>query len=316
MKVRSFLKYVEIQTKLASVITFAIGTLISIYRYQRFNFVNFFLMFLSLLSFDMATTAINNYMDYIRARKKSGYGYEIHNAIVRDNISKKTAAAVIITLLAVAVVSGLMLFLNTNLVVLALGIISFGIGVMYSAGPVPISRTPFGEIFSGLFMGFLIPFLSVYIHDLDQSIVVIAMDYPVFTIGADIEEVLSIFLCSVPAVLGIANIMLANNICDMEDDLENKRYTLPLYIGKSNALALFKILYIISYAAVVPAIILQILPLTALIFFVTIIPIRKNTQQFIRKQSKGETFQLAVKNFAIMNASLIIALLSGIALRL
>ena len=40
---------------------------------------------------------------------------------------------------------------------------------------------------------------------------------------------------------GIANIMLANNICDVEEDIINNRFTLPYYLGKKNAFNLFKI---------------------------------------------------------------------------
>ena len=63
MKV-SFLKLVEIQTKVASMIPFILGTVYSLYRFGKFNGMNFLLMFISLLTVDMATTAVNNYMDY------------------------------------------------------------------------------------------------------------------------------------------------------------------------------------------------------------------------------------------------------------
>ena len=70
MKLKSFLKYVEIQTKAASMIPFAAGTVFAYYRFQRFSFTNFILMLVSLLSFDMTTTAINNYI-VIKVQKKN-----------------------------------------------------------------------------------------------------------------------------------------------------------------------------------------------------------------------------------------------------
>ena len=66
MKIRSFLKLVEIQTKVASMIPFILGTVYSLYRFNKFNALNFLLMFISLLTIDMTTTAVNNYMDYKR----------------------------------------------------------------------------------------------------------------------------------------------------------------------------------------------------------------------------------------------------------
>ncbi len=49
-------------------------------------------------------------------------------------------------------------------------------------------------------------------------------------------EFIVICLVSIPMIVGIANIMLANNICDLEEDIANKRHTLPYYIGKKNAI--------------------------------------------------------------------------------
>ena len=153
MNIRSFLKLVEIQTKVASVIPFLLGTSYALYRFGAFKPLNFLLMLASLLCFDMTTTAVNNYLDFKRANRKFGYGYESHNAIVKDKLSERSVLAVIGTLLAVAIVAGFVLFLNTDIIVLLLGAVSFMIGLLYSAGPVPISRTPFGELFSGGFMG-------------------------------------------------------------------------------------------------------------------------------------------------------------------
>lgn len=296
-------------------ISLLLGTVLALYRYRAFNAENFLLMFLSLLCFDMTTTAINNYMDFKNARKKSGYGYEKHNAIVRDNIRQSAAIAVIAVLLAISVGAGFMLFLRTNVVVLVLGIVSFAVGVLYSTGPVPISRTPFGEIFSGLFMGFLIPFLSVFIHVTDRNVIGLFFEGAVFTFRADVLEAASIFIASVPAVAGIANIMLANNICDMEDDQENRRYTLPLYIGKERALLLYKWIYYVAYLSAVLGMALKIIPITGLLFFLTFILVQRNIRTFEQKQSKAETFGLAVINFTIMNAVLILAFLLGIGMR-
>lgn len=316
MKIKSFFKYVEIQTKAASMIPFVLGTVLVFYRYRRFTPLNFFLMLLSLLAFDMGTTAINNYIDYKSAIKKTGFGYEKHNAIVRDNIKEKEAVFSIVILLMIATTAGVLLFLNTDYVVLFLGAVSFIVGVLYSAGPVPISRAPFGEVFSGVFMGFLIPFISLYIHIYDQNILTISFLNYDLTISLKILEILSVFLCSVPAVTGIANIMLANNICDMEEDFENSRHTLPLYIGKEKSLILFKMLYYISYIAVILACALKILPYVSLLFLLTFIPLRNNVRAFLLKQSKKETFALSIKNFVLMNVCLIFTLLIALGFEL
>lgn len=306
MHLDSFLKLVEIKTKLASVTPLLLGTVYTLYHFKTFNIVNFLLFFASLIVFDMTTTAINNYLDYRRANKKSGYNYENHNAMVKYQLKDSAVITLIFVMLALAVSFGLILTYRTNMVVLIIGVISFCIGIWYSFGPVPISRTPFGEVFSGVFMGFVIVFLSVYIHVYDWNIVSLGLKDFSLIFQIELKEVLYIFLLSIPPMCGIANIMLANNICDIEDDIENRRYTLPVYIGRSRALWLYKALYYTVYIAILLMIILRVLPVICLAALLTLIPVRKNIGLFYQKQTKKDTFGLALLNFFLMSLPLII----------
>ncbi|MGI5997458.1 MAG: 1,4-dihydroxy-2-naphthoate polyprenyltransferase [Lutispora sp.] len=311
MKVSSFLKLVEIQTKVASVIPFLIGTFYTIYYYNTFNVNNFILMLVSLLCIDMATTAINNYQDYRKAIKKYGYGYESHNAIVRDKLSERSVCTTIFALLALATVFGLLLFLNSNVIVLLIGALSFLIGITYSYGPVPISRTPFGEVFSGFTMGFFITFLAIYIHVFEKELIMLALKGSMLSIQLNLQEFVYIVLLTVPAIIGISDIMLANNICDIEDDIENNRYTLPIYIGKDRALKVFKISYYLAYLMLVILIILKAIPYICALTLITYLPVSKNIKTFYEVQSKKDTFVLAVKNFVMINGVLASTLLVG-----
>ena len=315
MGLKSFLKLVEIKTKAASMTPFLLGTVFVLYRYQKFNWVNFLLMLVSLLCFDMATTAINNYLDYKKARKTEGFGYEEHNAIVRDNLSEFSVLTVIVILLILAVGFGILLFLNTSPVVLILGIISFSVGILYTFGPVPISRMPLGEVFSGFFMGFVILFLSVYIHLNEGALVELIFRNWMLNLNFNVKEILVLFLVSFPAFMGISNIMLANNICDMEDDWENRRYTLPLYVGREKALALFQVIYYASYLDILLLLVLNILPVTTIPALFTIFPVRNNVSRFLKLQSKRDTFPVAIQNFLLINVSLILFLLPALFLR-
>lgn len=311
LDIKSFLKLVEIQTKVASITPFILANLFLVYHYDNFNFVNFSLFFLSLLAADMGTTAVNNYQDFKKAQKKEGYNYELHNAIVKYDLSEKTVKKTILSLFGAAVLIGIVLFLRTDIVVLLIGALSFLVGIFYTSGPVPISRTPSGEIFSGLFMGFFISFLAIYIHNLqllnvfiESNQVIIEMVY---------YDIIKIFIFTLPLILGISNIMLANNICDIEDDLANDRYTLPIYIGRLKSLNLFKYLYYLSYISILISVILNILPVYSLLSLLTFFLVEKNINTFFKKQSKKETFELAVQNFLIINygtaLTLIIALI-------
>lgn len=307
MNVKSFLRFVELPTKVASVIPFLLGSLYALHRFDDFYILRFVLMLVSLLSFDMATTAINNYYDFKKAAKTHGYGYETHNAIVHYKLKESTVVATIVILLVLAVGGGIALVSQTGLIIFLLGGLSFLIGILYSFGPIPISRMPLGELFSGLFMGFVIIFISAYIHS-DQSVVTLLLRDGWMDLHINIVEVLYLFWFSVPAILGIAGIMLANNICDIEDDMENRRYTLPVYIGRKNALLLFKLLYYVSFVDLIVLLLLGIHPVLVVLLLLTLIPLHRNIALFYKKQEKATTFILAVKNFVVMSMARVIVL--------
>lgn len=308
MGIKPFLKLVEIQTKVASMIPFLLGTLYALFRFQQFDGYHFALMLASLLSFDMATTAINNYYDYKKAVKKHGYGYEFHNAIVLYKLKEPAVIAVIVLLLATAIGAGIVLVFETGLLILVLGGLSFAVGILYSFGPIPISRMPLGELFSGLFMGFVIIFISAWIHVDGSALASLTLDGGMASLQVNLIEVVLLFLVSIPAILGIANIMLANNICDVEDDIQNKRYTLPVYIGCPNAIILFRILYFAAYADLIVLLLLKVHPVILVLVLLTVIPVHKNIKRFTTAPSKEKTFVAAVQNFVLMNAARIAAL--------
>ena len=315
MNIKSFLKLVEIQTKVASVIPYLLGTFYALYRYDNFNFKNAIIMFLSMIIFDMTTTAINNYMDYAKAIKKEGYGYETHNAIVSNNLNPKVVRVLICTMLVIAATLGLLLVKNTNIIVLLIGAISFVIGIAYSFGPIPISRTPFGEIFSGLAMGLIITFLSIYIHIFDMGVLSVNINgLSNVSITFNFIELINIFIICLSPIMGISNIMLANNICDIDEDIENKRYTLPIYIGKENALKLFKWLYYTGFISIFIGVVLRVLPVVSIVTLLVLKVVQGNINKFNKLQTKKDTFILAVKNFVITNLVYAITILAGVLL--
>ncbi len=130
----------------------------------------------------------------------------------------------------------------------------------------------------------------------------------------NLKVIISIFIISIPLIVGIANIMLANNICDIEDDFINRRFTLPIYIGKEKALIIFKYLYYIGFIGIVTGVIFKSLPIISLLSLLVFIPINKNIKSFYKVQSKKDTFILAVKNFILLNITYIVTIVLGIIL--
>lgn len=301
-----FLKLVEIRTKLASVLPFLIGVLFVVYRYDVFHPLNTMIFFCSMLLFDMTCTAINNYMDYTKATSDQ-YRKE-ENIIGQKNLSKRAVVATIFTMLIIAAILGIWLVALTDFLVLFIGIFCFAVGVFYTFGPIPLSRMPVGEVFSGITMGFGIVFLSVYVNAFDQGIASFLVQKNLLVLNINFQLMLEIIWISLPCVFTIANVMLANNVCDLEEDIANERYTLPYYIGKKYSITLFNILYVLTFISIVVAVFFNIVPTVMLLSLIVIFPVYRHIQQFNRKQVKSETFQYSVVNLMLVNGTLVLML--------
>lgn len=312
MSLATFLKLVEIKTKLCSVLPFFIGILFAYYQYGKLNIQNTLIFFFAMIIFDMTTTAINNYMDYKKAKSET-YRRE-ENIIGQKNIPERFVVTIILTMLTIASILGIILVLRTNLILLLIGMVCFGIGIFYTFGPIPFSRMPLGEILSGLTMGFGIVFLSVYVNGFDQGIISLTWQNRYIAIEMDLIALLEITLISLPCIFTIANVMLANNICDLEYDIKNQRFTLPYYIGKQHAIFLFNILYIASFAAIIVAVFLNLFPKIMLLSLIIFIPVYKHMTIFNKEQIKAKTFDVSVKNLVLIDGTIVSMLLLAVIL--
>jgi 1,4-dihydroxy-2-naphthoate octaprenyltransferase len=164
-------------------------------------------------------------------------------------------------------------------------------------------------------MGLLIPFIAAYIQAPSGSLIKLAATGSAINLTLNWPELLFLFLITLPTAAGIANIMLANNICDIDDDLANQRRTLPSFLGVKSSVRLFRLLYYIAYASVAVLMVLRVITWPALIFMLTLIPAELQIRKFAAKQSKQETFVIAVKNFVLLAVSLIISIALAILLK-
>lgn len=309
MSIPAFLSLVEIQTKLASVIPFLLGTAWAYYRFGTLKLIPMLLLFLSMVCFDMLTTGLNNYFDWKRAERRVGYNYERHNAIVHYRLSEKNVLLTLSLLLIIAIATGLLLLTVTDWIVLAAGVVCFAVGILYSAGPLPISRTPLGEAFSGVFMGFFIPFLAIYVHTGIAPFFRLAADLETINLSVYWMPTLQLLLLCAPPVFCIANIMLANNICDMHDDMENKRFTFAILAGKPLAMVVFHLLYLAAAGSILVASLIGALPLISLASLLVCWPIMKNLASFRKLQTKKDTFGLSVQNFVLLTVPNVLILI-------
>lgn len=299
--INRFLSFIEIKTKITSIFAFLLALAYLFYIQQPINWRLTVIFFTSMFIFDLTTTSINNYIDTKTNNQKLQF-------------KRKTALLILFLLLSISTLLGLYLAILTDLVVLFLGGLCFLTGIFYTFGPIPISRLPLGEILSGLFYGFFIPFIMLYINMPEGTYLTYGLNYEPLSIfiSLNIMPIITIILLSAAPVCTTANIMLANNICDLEKDVKVKRYTLPYYIGKKS-LFLFAWLYYIIYITTILMVFLKILPPLVLLFILTLFIVQKNIKQFFKLQDKERTFPLSIKNYIIiMGSNVFLIFLSGL----
>ena len=303
---KDMIELVELRTKIASVIPFVVGLLYSIWTFGNFNAVNMILFFIGMVCFDMATTVMNNLMDYVKAKNET-YRQE-ENIIGTSSLTVKQAAMIFGSLAGVATIIGIILVMRTNVILLFVGMLCFVIGIFYTFGPIPISRMPLGEVLSGVTMGFGIFWIVIFLNSPEASFAWMGLEEGMLIVRLALLEHFKVVLLSLPLVCTIANIMLSNNLCDLETDITNHRYTLVYYIGKATALKLYQGLYLISFIAMVLAVIFKIAPILMIGTLVVGIPVYKNIKVFIQKQEKRTTFALAIKNMVMIHVVQILLL--------
>lgn len=255
--IKIFIEFVELRTKVASFFPMVIGFLWTVYYYKQFNLLNALLFFVAVITFDMCTTAINNTMDYHKAIDLDYKANE--NVIGVHQLSLKRMVGIIFVLLGISLIFSISLVFLTDPVLLLMGALCFLIGICYTFGPMPLSRLPLGEIFSGVTMGFGILFLSVYITQF-QTLLTSEWTTDLLTFQLKWVEIVRIAWWSIPLVCLIATIMLANNICDLKTDIANQRHTLVYYIGVQNAVRLYIVLSILPWLGWLSYILLGALP--------------------------------------------------------
>ena len=202
-----------------------LGTMIAI-RDTQIDWMLFTAMLVASLLIQAATNMFNEYYDFARGldnEKSVGIG----GAIVRNGVKPKTVLSLAFLLYGIAGLIGIFICLQTSWWLLIVGGIAMIIGYLYTGGPYPIAYTPFGELFSGLFMGLLIVLIAFYIQT--------------GTITLDA------ILLSVPSTLLVAAIMMSNNIRDIVGDEASGRKTLAILAGRPAAVNILAAFFVLSY---------------------------------------------------------------------
>lgn len=217
------------------------------------------LIFLAVVSAQIIANLWNELKDF-----KSGLdaGQKIGNAgsLTRGAVTPKLISTMIKVLMIVPIIIGLYLSATITWWYIPAGIICILISFLYSGGPKPISRTPFGEISSGIAMGFAIVLITGFAWTRELS--------------------LAFLIPALPATLLVGSIMLTNNIRDIRNDEKHGRRTLPIVLGRDRAISLMSITYIFNFFWICAWIYLKVLPISALLALLAIIPAFKTIKTF------------------------------------
>lgn len=181
--------------------------------------------------------------------------------------------------------------METSWLLALVGVVSMLIGYFYTGGPYPIAYTPFGELVSGVVMGMFLILIAFYIQT--GTVTTTAV------------------LLSVPSMLLVAAIMMANNIRDLEGDKKSGRKTLAILAGRSNAINILLSFFIISYAWIVALVIFTSLSPWALLIFLSI-PKPMAAVVVFRKNLHPLQVAPAMKDTAITNTLFGLLLAVGI----
>jgi len=224
MNLKTFLNFTRIQTPPAAVLSPLAGVLYALWYFKSFHWLPTLFFFLGLASINLFVSAWNNLMDY---RKALDPEYKKWNIIVAKNINPRLAFKLCISFLVFDVLVGLIVLYLTNWAILPLGGLCFLIAIFYTYGPFAFSRFPLGEILAGLCEGFFGFFLAVYINSYDKGYFFIRFEGWKMTWIWDFKLLFPLVLVGLMCFAQNFNIMLSDNLCDLEQDIRNQRYTLP-----------------------------------------------------------------------------------------
>lgn len=222
---KKYLMLTRPHTLTASFVPVFVGTA-SVLLFADIRWGMFFLMLIATILIQSATNMFNEYYDFKRGLD-SHESVGIAGAIVRNGMSPRLVLTIALIFYGIAAVIGIIITINSSWWILVIGAVSMAVGYLYTGGPVPISWTPFGEIFAGVFMGTVIIMITFFIHTGTLHV------FPL--------------LMSIPPAITIGLLNMANNIRDRKKDKESGRKTYVILVGKPIAVMTAAVLLIFSY---------------------------------------------------------------------
>lgn len=221
-------------TLTAAFVPVLLGTVIALIE-DDVNWLLFVAMMIASILIQAATNLFNEYYDFKRGldtEESVGIG----GGIVRHGMTPKLIMSLALSMYGISLLLGVYICVASSWWIAVVGLVCMLVGYLYTGGPLPISYTPFGELFSGLFMGFLIILIAYFIQTGTVSSLAV--------------------LIAVPSGVLVGLINLSNNLRDHDGDKAHGRKTMPVVMGRKNALTFMSVMFALCYVWIVGLILL------------------------------------------------------------
>ncbi|MFF2287705.1 1,4-dihydroxy-2-naphthoate polyprenyltransferase [Peribacillus butanolivorans] len=250
-------------TLTAAFVPVLLGTMVALLE-DGVNWLLFAAMMIASILIQAATNLFNEYYDFKRGldtEESVGIG----GGIVRHGMTPKLIMTLALSMYGIALILGIYICAASSWWLAAVGLVCMLVGYLYTGGPLPISYTPFGELFSGLFMGFLIILIAYFIQTGFVSTTAI--------------------LIAIPSGILVGLINLSNNLRDHDGDKAHGRKTMPVVMGRKNALTFMAIMFAFSYLWLVGLVLAESVTAWILLAFLSIPKALAAIKGFVGKTS-------------------------------
>lgn len=212
-------------TLTAAIMPVLIGTAMAVVD-GKINVPLFAAMLTASVLIQSAVNMFNEYFDFKRGLD-TAESIGIGGVIVRREIDERIVLRTAMAFFLASALLGIYICEKTSWWIAIAGSTSMAVGYLYSAGPLPLAYTPFGELAAGILMGPMIVLVAYYIQT--SSITVTSV------------------LLSIPISILVAAILLANNIRDADGDRKKGRKTIAVLLGRSKATSLLGALFALNF---------------------------------------------------------------------
>jgi len=239
------LRIVEIRTKIVSVSSVLIGTAYAVYSTHHLSLLLFLLLFVAAECVDIGTAGFNSYFDFIGGVDTVDSDVDRYKVLVHRAIEPRVAFWISCGAFGLGALFGLALGVRVGWEVIGVGAFGMAVSFFYSGGPLPLARTPCGEVLAGGLLGMVLIVLSTYVqtHEITSAALLLGL----------------------PSTTLIADILTVNNTCDIQGDAAAGRRTLSIVLGRSRSQGVIYGLGGLTYALAYLLLALRVLPIVAVV---------------------------------------------------